>query len=290
MCRFWCLAVLVLGLDALLQGVNAIDEGYVFLDRERENFVSYQADFSTKWRPREEGSLFLRFRTSYKDGLLAFAEGPTGRLQLWLEEGRLRVEYSVKDSIALAFTVGRRLHTDAIFNLTFYKQPLLVGVTLNDSVNAVLYEEVLAHDLTWDLDSYVYVGGVLDALTAKVKSPAKLIGCISDVGLSNSSAVEVASASLVAQSGAVAGNCVTYNLCQNSSRCFRRVDCVNLWNDTACDCRTASKSGPTCTEEGENEIKANTITVTVHIACIQGALFSCLMPIVWCLGQSYLLL
>lgn len=257
MYSYWCLAVLFVGWGTTLQGVNGREDGYVFLDREQENFVSYQTGYSTNWRPREEGSLFLRFRTSYKDGLLAFAEGPAGRLQLWLEEGRLRVEYSVNDSTLLAFSLGKRLNTDAIFDLTFYKEPLLVGAVLNDSVNAVLHEEMLAHDLIWDLDSYVYVGGVQDALTAKMKSPAKLIGCISDVGLSNTTTVEVASASRVARSGAVTGNCVTYDLCQNSSRCFRALDCVNLWNDTTCNCKTASKYGPTCTEDGENEIKSN---------------------------------
>ena len=252
MYSYWCLPVLLVGLGAVLQGVTGRDDGYVFLSREQENYVIYHTGSSTNWRPGAEGSLYLKFRTSYKDGLLAFAEGSTGRLQLWLEEGKLRVEYSLNGATELAFTVGRRLNTDATFDLVLYKNHSRVGAILNDSVNAVLYEEEVAHGLVWDLDSYVYVGGVQDALKAKVKAPAKFIGCISDVGLSNSSTVEAASALRVAHSGAITGNCAAYNFCEDSRKCARAVDCVNLWNDTSCDCRTAPKDGPTCNEYGEN--------------------------------------
>lgn len=234
----------------MLQGVSGTDEGYVFLSREQESFVAYQTESSTNWRPSAQGWLHLNFRTSYKDGLLAFAEGPTGQFQLWLEEGKLRVEYSLNGTTKLAFTVGRRLNTDATFNLELVKNPERVVAIVHDSANGALHRVIEAHDLVWDLDSYVYVGGVQDTSSAKVKAPANFIGCISDVRLS--SAVDVAPALVVTQSGVKTGNCTSYTFCEDGNKCARALDCVNLWNDSTCDCRTAPKYGPTCNENGEN--------------------------------------
>ena len=251
-----CLPVLLACLGAVLQGVSGTDEGYVFLSREQGSFVAYQTESSTNWSPSTQGSLYLNFRTSYKNGLLAFAEGPTGQLQLWLEEGTLRVEYSLNGTTKLAFTVGRRLNTDATFRLELFKNPERVTAIVHDSDNGALHRANEAHDLVWDLDSYVYVGGVRDTFTAKVKAPANFIGCISDVRLS--SAVDVASASVVAQSGVKTGNCTSYTFCKDGNKCARALDCVNLWNDSTCDCRTAPKYGPTCNEHGENTHMADT--------------------------------
>ena len=250
MCSYCCLPVVLACLGAVLQGVSGTDEGYVYLTREQESFVAYQTESSTNWSVSTQGSLYLNFRTSYKDGFLAFAKGPTGQLQLWLEEGKLRVEYSLSGTTKLAFTVGRRLNTDATFRLELLKNLERVIAIVHDSANGALHQVNEPHDLVWDLDSYVYVGGVRDTFTAKVKAPANFIGCISDVRLS--SAVDVVSASVVAQRGVKTGNCTTYNFCQDGNKCARAVDCVNLWNDSRCDCRTAPKYGPTCSEHGEN--------------------------------------
>lgn len=253
------LSVLLACLGAVLQGVAGTGDGYVFLSREQESFVAYQTGSSMNWRPRAEGSLHLKFRTPYKDSLLAFAEGPTGRFQIWLEEGKLRIEYFNGTSV-LEITMGRRLNTGATIDLTIYKYPASVLTILHDGVNSAVVEDA-AHDLVWDLDSYFYVGGVRVTLKGKVKSPAKFIGCIYNVGLSNISAVNIETASPAAQSGVEIGNCTSYDACEVSNECADKKYCVNLWNDTACNCSTAPMDGPTCNEYGENANRADTTVI-----------------------------